>query len=214
MQHYYPADEEPYEAKKDHTIVYPSALTKSLSPEELLPLAKKIKECRGLIQELAAQARPLRNSSLDFTDLREKEFPPDFQYRQFCKIKARLLLNRDKIVYANLLGAKSVALTFSPCGTIETEDLIQEANIGLMVAAHKIDPEKIKSWGSFASWWARAYILRAFANQSQTIRLPEAVYQKFVKLYRQDYESLTFEQRAFIDSVPLTVSHDFHSEDI
>jgi RNA polymerase sigma-32 factor len=62
-----------------------------------------------------------------------------------------------KLVTANLRFAVKVAYEYRSYG-IKVSDLIQEANIGLMKAVQKFDPDKGIRLISYAVWWIRAYI--------------------------------------------------------
>lgn len=57
------------------------------------------------------------------------------------------------------------------------EDLIEEGNMGLMIAIDRFDPDKGK-FASYASWWIRNSIRKAIMASSKTIRLSEHQYHK------------------------------------
>ncbi len=50
-------------------------------------------------------------------------------------------------------------------------DLIQEGNIGLMMALKKFDPYRGVKFISYAAWWIRAYILRYVLNNWRMVRI-------------------------------------------
>ncbi|RKH56753.1 RNA polymerase factor sigma-32 [Corallococcus aberystwythensis] len=62
-----------------------------------------------------------------------------------------------RLVTSNLRFVVKVAYEYRSYG-LKMSDLIQEANIGLMKAVQKFDPEKGIRLISYAVWWIRAYI--------------------------------------------------------
>ena len=62
-----------------------------------------------------------------------------------------------KLITSNLRFVVKVALEYRGYG-IKVLDMIQEGNIGLMVALKKFDPHKGFRFISYAIWWIRAYI--------------------------------------------------------
>lgn len=65
---------------------------------------------------------------------------------------------KHQLVEANLRYAVAVALQYGRYG-IPIWELIEEANLGLMLAARKFDPERGTRFVTYAGYWIRAYVL-------------------------------------------------------
>lgn len=50
-------------------------------------------------------------------------------------------------------------------------DLIQEGNVGMVVAVKKYDPDKGARLGYYASWWIRSYILKYILDNFRLIKI-------------------------------------------
>ena len=67
-------------------------------------------------------------------------------------------------------------------------DMIQEGNLGLMHAAGKFDYRRGYKFSTYATIWVRQYILRGFANQKGTIRVPLHAREELGKLATAERE--------------------------
>jgi RNA polymerase sigma-32 factor len=67
------------------------------------------------------------------------------------------LLAAQQLICANLRFVVKIAHEYRGYG-MKTLDLIQEGNIGLMMAVKKFDPDKGLRLISYAVWWIKAYI--------------------------------------------------------
>ena len=76
------------------------------------------------------------------------------------------------MIAANLRLVVSIAQEFQVYGhNLSIQDLIEEGNLGLMVAVPKYDPKEGSRFSTYASYWIRQTIRRAILNSS-IIRLP------------------------------------------
>lgn len=88
---------------------------------------------------------------------------------------------REKFINSNLRLAYSIAKKHKAAG-IDLEDLIQEANIGLMRAVDKYDPERGFRFATMASWWIEQAVNRGICNKSRAIRVPVHIWEKNQKI--------------------------------
>ena len=102
--------------------------------------------------------------------------------------------NYDALVSANLRLVVNMAKKYKGRG-VPFIDLIQEGNMGLMVAAKKFDPDKGFRFSTYATYWIQQYIGRAVANQARTVRIPLHIYSRINKMNTIIKEFITKEER-------------------
>ncbi|MBI4367043.1 MAG: RNA polymerase factor sigma-32 [Deltaproteobacteria bacterium] len=66
-------------------------------------------------------------------------------------------------------------------------DLVQEGNVGLMIAVKKFDPDKGARLSYYASWWIRSYILKYILENFRLIKIGTTKAQRrlFYRLVRE-----------------------------
>ena len=108
----------------------------------------------------------------------EEEFELAFRYREKGDSEAA-----HRLITSNLRLVVKIALEYKNYG-LKLLDLIQEGNIGLMMAVKKFDPR----WGyrliSYAVWWIRAYIQNSIIKSWSLVKIGTTQAQKklFYKL--------------------------------
>lgn len=102
---------------------------------------------------------------------------------------------RDIIASSNLFLVIKFAHQYSVnYRSISEEDLIQEGNIGLLIAIDKFDYRKGYHFSTYASYWIIQTIVRSIADKSRVIRLPSYMHTSIHKILKA--ETVFFEKNA------------------
>lgn len=76
-----------------------------------------------------------------------------------------------QLIYGNLRLVVKIAKDFWTGSSVSFSDLIQEGNVGLILAARKFDPLKKVKFSYYASYWIKAYIHKYLMDNHRTVRI-------------------------------------------
>lgn len=97
----------------------------------------------------------------------------------------------DELIRRNLRFVITVAKVYANANN-PLEDLVNEGNIGLIMAAEKFKPEMGWKFISYAVWWIQKLICEHLAKNSRMVRLPS---NKINSLSKLDKKISALEQR-------------------
>ena len=80
-------------------------------------------------------------------------------------------LEVDVLIRDNMRLVLKIANDFLGRG-LPWDDLVSEGNRGLVIAAHRFNPELGAKFSTYSAWWIKQAIRQALAEQTQTIRVP------------------------------------------
>lgn len=95
---------------------------------------------------------------------------------------------RELFIRKNLRLVINIASEYTGKG-LPMLDLIQEGNIGLMVAVDKFDPSLGYRFSSYATWWIRNKISRSLKNNGRNIRISFNMHNK-IYIYNKTVKDL------------------------
>ncbi|MGD0915334.1 MAG: sigma-70 family RNA polymerase sigma factor [Thermodesulfobacteriota bacterium] len=182
-----------------------------LTPEKEVELAKRIKEGERQVKiletktnrlkaQLGANTRPGsklkgkngKKSKVTSSEMKEKALLYKKTLNRYQQALIEIQQARNELIQANLRLVVSIAKRYANRG-LSFLDLIQEGNLGLIQAMVKFDYTKGYKFSTYASWWIRAAILRAFAEKSRTIRIPNYLFEikgKLMKSFKDQVKKL------------------------
>jgi RNA polymerase sigma-32 factor len=128
---------------------------------------------------------------------RETEAQLAWQYKNNNDLDAA-----HRLTCANLRFVVKVAYEYRAYG-LKLIDLIQEGNIGLMMAIRKFDPARNIRLISYAVWWIRAYMHNYIMNSWSLVKIGTTQAQK----------KLFFKLRQTRDAIKQLAGSDQHSND-
>ncbi|MDR1167425.1 MAG: sigma-70 family RNA polymerase sigma factor [Heliobacteriaceae bacterium] len=95
---------------------------------------------------------------------------------------------KRKLIQANLKLVVTIAGKVIHASGIPMIDLIQEGNVGLMVAAEKFNYKLGYKFATYASWWIKQAMFKAVSEQSHCMKIPVYIQEtlsKFSKIKRE-----------------------------
>ena len=98
---------------------------------------------------------------------------------------ARMEELRQRLLTANLRLVVSIVRPFRQKG-VQTGDLIQEGNLGLIKAMERFDFRRGHKFSTYATWWIKQSVSKAVASQFRIIRLPSHMLNSISRINRSE----------------------------
>ena len=95
---------------------------------------------------------------------------------------------KQELIKANLKLVVTIAKKAIHMSNLPMIDLIQEGNVGLMVAAEKFNYKLGYKFATYASWWIKQAMFKAISEQSHCMKIPVYIQEtlsRFSKLKRE-----------------------------
>ena len=92
---------------------------------------------------------------------------------------------RKRIILANLRLVVHIARSYRSRG-LPLLDLIEEGNLGLIMAVDRFEPERGLRFSTYAAIWIRQAILRSLAEQARAVRIPVQMFQQVSRFSRAE----------------------------
>lgn len=103
---------------------------------------------------------------------------------EFIRAIKRQSFARERMTLCNLRLALSIAKKYR-WSEVPLDDLVQEANIGLMKAVDRYDWRKGFRFSTYATWWIRQQVSRSIADTARLVRVPVHVQETARRVMRE-----------------------------
>ena len=149
------------------------------------------------MRKVEKSSNPAKNEVVDGDDVLSGYIREISDYRQLSIPEERELAKRakdgdleakNKLIKANLKLVITIAKKAIHMSKLPMTDLIQEGNIGLMIAAEKFNYKLGYKFATYASWWIKQSMFKAISEQSHCMKIPVYIQEtlsRFSKLKRE-----------------------------
>ena len=116
----------------------------------------------------------------------------EIKYGEYLKSDNKELIDeaREKFISSNIRLVMKIARVYKSYSSFGYEDIVSEGMVGLSNGAEKYDIDRGVKFSTFASFWIKQGILRAFQNKARVVRLPVGLQQKMshVRKYIEEHK--------------------------
>lgn len=95
---------------------------------------------------------------------------------------------KQKLIQANLKLVVTIAKKTIHMSGVPMIDLIQEGNLGLMIATEKFNHKLGYRFSTYASWWIKQSMFKAISEQSHCMKIPVYIQETLSKFSKVKYQ--------------------------
>lgn len=95
---------------------------------------------------------------------------------------------KRKLIQANLKLVVNIARKVIHTSTLPMIDLIQEGNLGLMIAVEKFNYKLGYKFATYAGWWIKQSMFKAISEQSHCMKIPVYIQETLSKYSKVKYQ--------------------------
>ena len=129
------------------------------------------------------------------------------------KAKEGSIESKQKLINANLKLVVTIARKIIHTSKLPMIDLIQEGNVGLMVAADKFNWKFGYRFSTYASWWIKQAMFKAISEQSHCVKIPVYI-QETLSKYKKIKSEMEKENNCEVSSKEVAKKMNIESEKI
>ncbi len=104
------------------------------------------------------------------------------------KIQSGDLEAKQQLIQANLKLVVTIAKKAIHMSGVPMIDLIQEGNLGLMIAAEKFNYKLGYRFATYAGWWIKQSMFKAISEQSHCMKIPVYIQETLSKFSKVKYQ--------------------------
>ncbi len=126
------------------------------------------------------------------TYLREISLYPQLSFEEETELCKRIengdVQAKQELIRANLKLVVTIARKTIHMSGLPFVDLIQEGNLGLMVAAEKFNYKLGYKFATYAGWWIKQAMFKAISEQSHCMKIPVYIQETLSKYSKIKYQ--------------------------
>lgn len=124
--------------------------------------------------------------------LREIADYPQLSYEEEKDLAKKIALGdcdaKRKLIQANLKLVVNIARKVIHTSSLPMIDLIQEGNLGLMIAVEKFNYKLGYKFATYAGWWIKQSMFKAISEQSHCMKIPVYIQETLSKYSKVKYQ--------------------------